>query len=113
LFFVENGFFHNAEESFVLEPGESKFLWKREVKNNSGEKVVVRPPMPGEKAYFRHSKKVKDFLIDQKVFYHWRSHVKVLETVQGGFLGIIEPVGEKIYLNENGEGKIGFSGLSE
>ena len=92
-----------------LAPGERLQLLGKTLYNESQERLSLKGPMVGARIHFdAGSKKLKDYLIDQKVFYHWRKQVYSIYDVSDDFLGLwILPAG-KFRLNRKGKEKIRF-----
>jgi hypothetical protein len=72
------------------------------------EPVVLRTPAEGERVCFSKARKLQDFLVDQKVHFHRRRYVRMIDSEEG-FCGVLDPLGQRFWLTLRGEKKVRIS----
>lgn len=92
-----------------LAPGARLTFFDKTLFNESRETLSLQGPMVGARVHFdAGSKKLKDYLIDQKVFYHWRRQVYSIFDASGDFLGLWILRAGTLRLNKKGKEMIRF-----
>jgi len=97
LYFLKRDFILTQNRCFEVKPGQHLELLRFNLANHGKITVTATSPKPGEQVFFKHRRKVSDFMIDQKIPWHWRAHALMLWNENGEFIGLAETIGGKIY----------------
>ncbi len=107
LFIINRVFYQLQFSNLILEPGHVINILGEKLENFSDKTIFLNlVENDNVEVLFNHKKKLRSFLSDQKIFYHWRKFVYLLKDGNDYFLGLYIIFGKRIFLNNLGKGLV-------